>query len=322
MTMDNTSTLAIAALRRAIPYLRLYQGKTFVVKASGEVFNSPASTRALVEQLGILHQLGIRVVLVHGGGAQATQLGDKLGIESRFVQGRRVTSESMIELMAMTLSGSVNTAILAAARALGVAAIGVSGVDSALVRARKRPPTRDADVSMVDWGCVGDIVSVNTSFLQKLLDDGLLPVVSPLSADDAGLLLNLNADVVAARLAVELRAEKLLLVTGVPGILRNAADASSLVSYTDIRGLNTMQEQGALSGGMLPKTAAIKDALYGGVSRVHVVSFKVEDSLLTEVFTNEGCGTLVVVDTAALLPEEVQPPSRIQTLLASGEQGG
>jgi acetylglutamate kinase len=319
MASDHSPTLAIAALRRAIPYLRLYQGKTFVVKASGEVFTSPASTRALVEQLGILHQLGIHIVLVHGGGAQATDLAAKLGVESHFVQGRRVTSPAMLELMAMTLSGSVNTAVLAAARALKVPAIGISGVDCGLVRARKRPPKREADGSTTDWGMVGDIVSINAAFIQKLLSDDMLPVVSPISADDDGQLLNLNADVIAARLAVELHAEKLLLVTGVPGILRNAADSASLISYTDIKGLNALHEQGALSGGMLPKTAAIKDALYGGVPRVHVVSFRIEDGLLTEVFTNEGCGTLVVLDTSALLPEEMQPPSRIQSLLASAE---
>ncbi len=315
MTHEHDRPAAIRALRQAIPYLRLFQGRVFVIKGGGEVFTTPEGTRALMEQVGVLHQVGIKVVVVHGGGAQATALAERLGFEQRFVDGRRVTDAATLNVTTMVLNGSVNTGIVAQCRALGIPALGLSGVDAGLIRARRRPPRRVESGETVDYGFVGDIVSVDVGALRRLLDDGFVPIVSPISADDQGTILNINADVVAASLAREMKAEKLMFVAGVNGILRDVNDPSTLVSYTDVRGLNQLQEAGSIHGGMLPKVAAIKDALYGGVQRVHVISSKVVDSLLTEVFTNEGSGTLVVHDTKELLPEEAQPPTRVQTLL-------
>lgn len=317
MTMEPTRSLAIAALRAAIPYLRLFQGRTFVIKAGGEVFSDRAGTRALLEQVGILHQLGIQAVVVHGGGGQATQLASELGLETRMVEGRRVTDEKTRQVATMVLNGTVNTDLVAVCRELGIPALGLSGVDAGLIRARKRPPRKVEGHGLVDFGFVGDIVSVDTNVLDRLLKDRFVPIVSPLSADDEGEVLNINADVVAARLAREIQAEKLILVTTVPGILRNLADPASLVSYTDVRGLKEMEDSGSISGGMLPKVASIKDALYGGVGRVHVIPCKVRDSLLLEVFTNEGCGTLVVLDTKELRPEEAHV-SRCDRILEGG----
>lgn len=314
MTTDHDRYVAVAALRAAVPYLRLYQGRTFVIKAGGEAFAEPSTTRAIMEQVGILHQLGIKVVLVHGGGGQATDLAARLGLETRMVQGRRVTDAGTRDVATMTLNGSVNTSIVAVCRELGIPALGLSGVDAGFIRARKRPPRHVEGEGEVDYGYVGDIVSVDVGVLDRILDDRFVPVVSPLSADDAGEVLNINADVVAARIAKEMKAEKLIVVTGAPGVLEDRNDPASLVSYTDVKGLNSLHENGSLADGMLPKVTAIKDALYGGVSRVHVISYKVKDTLLLEVFTNEGCGTLVVLDTKELLPEE-QHPSRIQQLL-------
>ena len=314
MTTDHDRYVAVAALRAAVPYLRLYQGRTFVIKAGGEVFTKRATTRAIMEQVGILHQLGIRVVLVHGGGGQATELAGRLGIETRMVEGRRVTDGGTRDVATMTLNGTVNTGIVAVCRELGIPALGLSGVDAGLVRARKRPPRHVDGEGDVDYGYVGDIVSVDVGVLDRILDDRFVPVVSPLSADDSGEVLNINADVVAARIAKEMKAEKLLLVTGASGILEDRSDSATLVSYTDVNGLNDLHERGSRVEGMLPKVTAIKDALYGGVSRVHVISYKITDSLLTEVFTNEGCGTLVVLDTQELSAEE-QKPSRVEQLL-------
>ncbi len=304
MTTEHDRRVAVTALRAAVPYLRLFQGKIFVIKAGGQVVADRERTLALMEQVGILHRLGIRVVVVHGGGSQATDLASRLGLATRFVQGRRVTDAAALEVVTMTLNGTINTQVVAACRRLGVPALGISGVDAGLVHARRRPPVEIEGEGEVDFGYVGDVESIEVGVLERILDDRFLPVVSPLSADEAGEVLNVNADVVAARLAIEMKAEKLILLTGAPGILEDPDDPSSLVSYTDVKGLDALLRAGSLEGGMLPKVTSIKDALAGGVARVHVISHKVRDSLLLEVFTNEGSGTMVVTDTESLLPED------------------
>jgi acetylglutamate kinase len=295
----------IHALRNASPYIRLYKGKVFVVKAGGSVFADHALTRALIEQIAILHYLGIRVVLVHGGGSQLTELTTALGGTTRMVQGRRITDENSINATAMVLNGLVNTRILAICRDLEIDAVGLSGVDAGLVRAHRRAPMQLAgEPGPVDFGFVGDIDSVDASVIRKALDNGLMPVVSPLSADNRGTLLNINADTVAAALGAALAAEKLILCTGAPGILERVSDPTSVISYTDVAGLARLRDSGAITDGMLPKAMAIEDALRGGVRRVHVISYSARDSILAEVFTNEGTGTLIVQDIHALTPAE------------------
>jgi len=300
-------TVAVRALRNAAPYIRMFKGKVFVIKAGGAVFGDVESTRTLIEQVAILHQVGIKVVLVHGGGPQLTQVSDALGIPTRMIHGRRVTDEKSIDVTAMVLNGLINTRILAICRDLDIDAVGVSGVDAGLVRAHKRPPVRiEGEPGHVDFGFVGDIDSVDADVIRKQLDNGLMPVVSPLSADASGTLLNINADTVAAAIGAELSAEKLILCTGAPGILERLDDASSVVSFTDLQGLKRLRESGALSDGMLPKAIAIETAIRGGVRRVHVISYKAPDSVLAEVFTNEGTGTLIVSDVNALSQAEQQ----------------
>jgi len=304
-TRQNTNerAIVITALRHALPYLRIFKNKVFVLKAGGDAFVTPESTRALMEQIGILHQVGIRVVLVHGGGPQSTALAQRLGLSTQMVEGRRVTDAETLEVSTMVLNGEINTRIVAVCRALGIPAIGLSGVDGGLIKATKRPPVQVAGRT-VDYGYVGDILGIDTSILLKQLDNDLVPIVSPLSADDHGTLLNINADTVAAMIACELKAEKFVMATGTPGILDKLEDPRSLISYIDRAGLRRLREEGKISGGMLPKAAAIERALSGGVPRVHVISYAQADSLLLEVFTNEGTGTLVVNDTKALRPEE------------------
>jgi len=299
--------LAIRALRSAAPYIRMYKGKTFVVKAGGGVFAEISTTRALVEQIGILHYFGVRVVLVHGGGPQLTELSAALGVPTRMVEGRRVTDQKSIEVTAMVLNGLINTRVLGICRDLNIDAVGISGVDAGLVRAHKRPPLAlAANGEVVDYGFVGDIDAVDTTVLMKLLDNGLMPVVSPLSADESGTLLNINADTVAAALGAALGAEKLILCTGAVGILGSVDDPGSLISYTDLRGLKRLRDEGRIADGMLPKAKAIEEALRGGVRRVHVVSYLSPEGILAEVFTNEGTGTLIVPDINGLSPAEQQ----------------
>ncbi len=296
---------AIRALRSASPYIRMYKGKVFVIKAGGAVFGDQAATRALIEQIAILHYLGIRVVMVHGGGPQLTQITEAMGVPTRMVQGRRVTDEQSIDATSMVLNGLINTRLLAMCRELDIEAVGVSGVDAGLIKAHRRPPVQ-VDSEMVDYGFVGDIDLVDGSVLRKLLDNGLMPVVSPLSADENGQLLNINADTVAAAIGATLGAEKLILCTGAPGILENVDDPRSVISYTDLKGLDAMRASGAIKDGMLPKAKAIEAAIRGGVHRVHVISYDAPDSILAEVFTNEGTGTLIVSDVNALTPAEQQ----------------
>lgn len=303
MTNRSDPLVTVHALKSAAPYIRMYKGKVFVLKASGGVFGNADATRALMEQVAILHQVGIRVIIVHGGGEQLTGIQQSMGIETRMVAGRRVTDAKSIEVTSMVLNGLVNTQILGICRELSINAVGVSGVDAGLIRAHKRPPVK-VGAETVDYGFVGDIDLVDAKVLQQLLDDGLMPVISPVSCDDKGVLLNINADTVAAAIGAALNAEKLIMVTGAAGIFESLEDPRSLVSYIDLAGLQRLKDQGSLKDGMLPKAKAIEDAIRGGVRRVHCISYKTPDSVLAEVFTNEGTGTLIVADIKGLSAAE------------------
>ena len=304
MSSKRDRAIVVSALKHAAPYIRLFKGKVFVIKAGGEIFADPAQTSAFMEQVGILHQVGIRVVLIHGGGPQSTELAAALGLDTTFVEGRRVTDGPSLDVATMVLNGQINTRILAACRDLQIPAVGMSGVDAGLIRAHKRPPVERAGEDTVDYGFVGDIDAVEADVLRKQLDNGLMPVVSPLSCDESGTVLNINADTVAAAIAAELDAEKLILATGAAGILEDINDPRSLISYIDRKALQKLKAAGNLADGMLPKAAAIDAALAQGVQRVHVISYRLPDSILLEVFTNEGTGTLVVDDISALTPAE------------------
>jgi acetylglutamate kinase len=304
MNSKKDRAIVVSALKHAAPYIRLFKGKVFVIKAGGEVFADVEKARALVEQVGILHQVGIRVVLVHGGGPQSTELASALGLDTTFIDGRRVTDGESLDVATMVLNGQINTRILATCRDLQIPAVGISGVDAGLIRAHKRPPVERDGKSTVDYGFVGDIDSVDADILRKQLDSGLMPVVSPLSCDESGTILNINADTVAAAIAAELDAEKLILATGAAGILEDVNDPGSLISYIDRAALRKLCDAGALADGMLPKAAAIDNAISNGVQRVHIISSKLPDSILLEVFTNEGTGTLVVDDVGGLTTAE------------------
>jgi acetylglutamate kinase len=304
MSSKKDRAIVVSALKHAAPYIRLFKGKVFVIKAGGEIFADVEKARALIEQVGILHQVGIRVVLIHGGGPQSTELASALGLDTTFVDGRRVTDGESLDVATMVLNGQINTRILATCRDLQIPAVGISGVDAGLIRAHKRPPVERDGKSTVDYGFVGDIDSVDADILKKQLDNGLMPVVSPLSCDESGTILNINADTVAAAIAAELDAEKLILATGAAGILEDVNDPTSLISYIDRAALQKLRDSGSLADGMIPKAAAIDAAISNGVQRVHIISSKLPDSILLEVFTNEGTGTLVVDDIGRLTPAE------------------
>lgn len=290
---------SIVTLKRAIPYIRLYKGKTFVVKVGGNILQSVDVLDSLTEDLTLLHQVGIRIVLVHGGGPQATAMCKKLGIEPQIVAGRRVTDEAVLEVAKMVYAGALNIDILTSLRGHQTPAVGISGVDGCLISARKRPKKQvEAEPGSppveVDFGFVGDITGVNSAFLEHLLNGNTVPVISSLACDDEGTLLNINADTVADALARALKAEKLMVLTDVDGILRSVKNPHSLISYTDVEEIEQLRASGALSGGMLPKVDACVSALKGGVRRTHILNGTRPGALLLEVFTNAGCGTMIV----------------------------
>lgn len=294
--------IVVAALRHAAPYVRMYKRKIFVVKAGGELFLDAAQAAALVEQMAILHQVGVQLVFVHGAGPQSTQRAREQGLTTEMIEGRRVTDSATLKVSQQVNAeiGAQLTSLCAKFDLDATVMLGASGP----VRATKREPVEVAGAGTVDYGYVGDITGIDVAGIQAALQAGQVPIVGPLGATADGTELNINADTVAAALAAELGAEKLVLATGAPGILEDVNDRTSLVSYIDLQGLGRMRASGALADGMLPKAAAIERAISGGVPRVHVISFALPDSLLLEIFTNEGTGTLVVQSIEALTPEE------------------
>ncbi len=290
---------SIMTLKHAIPYIRLYKGKTFVVKVGGNILQRVDVLDSITEDITLLHQVGIRIVMVHGGGPQATEMCKKLGIEPTIVAGRRVTDAATLEVAKMVYAGSLNIDILTSLRGHQTPAVGISGVDGNLITARRRPkkmvePTPGSPAIEVDFGFVGDIETVNPAFLDHLLNGFSIPVISSLACDDEGTLYNINADTVAQSVAVALKAEKLLVLTDIDGLLRDVKNPNSLVSYTDIEEVEQLRHKGALSGGMLPKVEACIAALKGGVRRTHLLNGTKPGALLLEVFTNAGCGTMII----------------------------
>jgi acetylglutamate kinase len=275
-------------LTHAVPYIRLYKGKTFVVKVGGRVVGRPETLNALIHDVCLLQQVGVKVALVHGGGPQASELSRRLGAEPKMIDGRRVTDAQALETAKMVYAGTLNVDILASFRAHETKAVGVSGVDAGIVTAKKRSP------EPIDYGLVGDIESVDPSALELLMNAGITPVVACLGADKAGQVLNINADSVAQAVARALKAEKLVIVTDTEGLLRDASDPSSLVSYADVEEVLSLKAQGKLTGGMLPKIEACLSALKGGVRRTHIINGLKAGALQREIFTNAGCGTMIV----------------------------
>jgi len=288
----------IAGLKGTLRYVRAYRDHVFVVKLGGEVVKDDHALDGVAAQVSLLHSLGIRIVVVHGGGPQATALTRRLGAEPVIVAGRRVTDDAALEVAKMVYAGTLNTDVLSALRAHQLQAVGLSGVDAELLTARRRPPVTvvdDAGMSaVVDYGHVGDIMNVDPRVLVTLMDARFVPVVASLAGDNDGNVYNVNADTVAETIAIALRAQKLVYLTGVPGVLRDPRDPASLVTFADPDDLAGLMATGALSGGMRPKVEACIRAATGGVERTHIVDGRVPDSLLLEVFTGAGTGTMIV----------------------------
>ncbi|HUG26987.1 MAG TPA: acetylglutamate kinase [Gemmatimonadales bacterium] len=296
MTIEPTR--GIAGLKGALRYVRAYRDHVFVVKMGGDIQADPEILDAVAGQVSLLASLGIQIVVVHGGGPQATALSRRLGAEPRMVAGRRITDDQGLEVAKMVYAGSLNTDVVAALRENDVQAAGLTGVDGHLLTARRRPPvevrTDEGTVETVDFGHVGDIEGADPRLLVTLMQARFVPVVASLAGDDDGNIYNVNADTVAETIAVALKAQKLIFMTGAPGVLRDRDNPASLVTFADPDDLQELMASGALAGGMRPKVEACIRAATSGVERTHIIDGRAPDSLLLEVFTGAGTGTMIV----------------------------
>ncbi len=291
----------VDVLREAVPYIQKFKGRIFVVKLGGRVVDDVEALHALSEEIALLDEVGIHVVVVHGGGKQATQLSERLGIEPRFVGGRRITDDATLDVAKMVYAGQVSIEIRSSLRRQGVEAVGLSGVDGNLIQARRRPRKTVKDEATgkrrkVDFGHVGDIIAVEPRVILCLLQNGYVPVVSCLGADERGNIFNINADTVACEIAVGLKAEKLIMMSDVDGLFLDIGDPESLVSKLTLVEAKRLLKKKVVTAGMIPKVQASINVVERGVGSAHIISGKERNSLLFEVFTDEGSGTMVTSD--------------------------
>lgn len=293
----NIDTLDL--LREALPYIQRFKGKTFVIKFSGKVTENPENLLSLAEELALLHQVGIRICVVHGGGKQLSQLAKKLGVVQTVIEGRRVTDDDTLELATMIFRGKINTEILSALRNRGIHAVGLSGVDGGVITAERRPPKdvlnrKTGETETVDFGHVGDVVDVDARLINLLLESDYLPVVSSLGADNDGNIYNINADTIASEIASRLEAEKLILLSDVNGIYLDPGDETTKVNRLTSTEARRLIDDGRATGGMIPKLESLISLLESGVHSAHVIGGLERNGLLAEVFTDEGTGTMIV----------------------------
>src|SRR4029453_7725901 len=293
--------LRLDLLREALPYIQRFQGQTFVVKLSGKATEDHANLSSLAEELALLHQVGIRICVVHGGGKQLSELASRMGIEQTIIEGRRVTDDATLEMAKMIFAGKINTDILAALRNRSIEAVGLSGVDGNIVHAERRPPKEilnreTGERSEVDFGHVGDVVEINSRLLTVLLDQGYLPVISSLGADAEGTVFNINADTIAGEIAAQLKAEKLILLSDVDGLYLRTGEPDTKLSRLTADEAEAMINDGTPPGGMRPKLQSIIQLLRRGVHSAHILSGTTRNALLSEVFTDSGTGTMIVAE--------------------------
>jgi acetylglutamate kinase len=281
------------ALKNAAQYVRKFRHHPFVIKLGGEILDDPGLRRSVCDQLALLWSFSIPLVIVHGGGVGLDSLCTTLGLPTTMVAGRRVTSPEVLDAAKMAFKGRIQMDLLSDLEAAGLPAVGLSGQDAGLIKSVKRPAVQ-VDGEEVDYGMVGDVISVDPALLRNLLDGGFVPVIAPFSVTASGQVLNTNADTVAAEVAAALGVEKLFFILKVPGLLADPAQPSSLVPLADLARLDELQAAGAIKTGMRPKLAAARKALKAGVTSVHLVSGIRADAILAEVFTNEGSGTMLV----------------------------
>ncbi len=284
----------VKVLIEALPYIREFYGSYMVIKIGGHAMVSDKVLESVVKDVLLLYYVGIKPIVVHGGGPEISEKMQKFGIKPKFVDGLRVTDEETIEIVEMVLDGKINSKIVSMFIKNGGKAVGISGKDGLLIIAKKKLIKRKrGDLEeVIDLGFVGETEYVNPEILKILIDRGFIPVVSPVASDLSGNIYNVNADIVAGHIASAIGAKKLIILTDVPGILRDPNDKNTLISKIKADELEKMLKSGMFSGGMLPKVEAILMALRNGVERAHIIEGR-EHSILLELFTKEGIGTMV-----------------------------
>ena len=283
-------------LINALPYIQKYRGKTVVVKYGGNAMINEELKAAVIQDLILMTWVGIRVVLVHGGGPEIEAILRKIGKESHFVNGLRYTDEETMEVVQMVLCGKVNKDICSLIQRAGGRALGLCGIDGALLQARRFKSVTSEGTCGEDLGLVGDVETVDIRLLNSVLDDDVIPVLSSVAygiGEDEGKSLNVNADIAAAKVAGALGAEKLLLMTDICGILRNVNDPDSLIREIRRPELEALKKEGIVSKGMIPKVDCCILALDGGVKKANIIDGRLPHSLLIELFTDEGIGTMI-----------------------------
>jgi acetylglutamate kinase len=283
-------------LVEAIPYIRKYFGKTFVIKYGGNAMINEDLKRGVMQDIVLLKFLGVNPVLIHGGGPEITQMLKRVGKKSQFVQGLRVTDGESMEIVQMVLVGKLNKEIVAKLNLLGGNAVGLSGQDANLLVAKKTAPTMPEDYQgeIPDIGFVGEIIKINTHVLEELIASNHIPVISSVGVGEDGASYNINADTAAGELAAALKGEKLIMLTDVEGIFEDYQDKKSLISALKVERAHQMINQGRIEGGMIPKVQACITALKAGVNRTHIIDGRQLHSMLLEILTDQGIGTMVV----------------------------
>ncbi len=281
-------------LIEALPYIKTFYGKTFVVKYGGHAMQEGELRQAVILDIVLLRYIGVRPVVVHGGGPEITAMLKRVGKETEFVQGLRVTDAETMAIAQMVLIGKINHDLVAEINCQGGKAVGLSGKDGSLVVARKYQAKSDGNGGPVDLGYVGEVEAVNPQLVVNLADQGYIPVIAPVAVGSDGQSYNINADTVAGELAAALQAEKLIMLTDVEGILTNPRDVKTLLSTLQVSQAAMLIRDGQIDGGMIPKVEACARALERGVGRTHIIDGRQLHSLLLEIFTDRGIGTMVV----------------------------
>ena len=291
MAPNVTNAQRAEILTQALPYIQKYNGKIVVVKYGGNAMTSEDLKQQVMEDIVLLYLIGVKIVLVHGGGPEITELLGKIGKKSEFVDGLRVTDKETVDVVQMVPAGKINKSLVNLLEMKGAKAMGISGIDGHMI---------EAEIKDERLGFVGKITSVNVEPITDLLEKGYIPVVSTVGCDKAGNVYNINADTAAAQIAGAMKAESLISMTDIAGILRDRDDPSSLIPLIDIGDAETLFREGIISGGMIPKVECSIDAIRCGVKKVIIMDGRVPHAILIETLTDEGAGTMVVADKNAV----------------------
>lgn len=283
--MEINNGIKADILINALPYIQRYHGKTVVIKYGGNAMINEEIKRAVMKDIVMLNTIGVKVVLVHGGGPEINDMLKRLNIESKFISGLRYTDDATVEVVQMVLAGKVNKSLVAFLGAEGGKAVGLCGMDAGLIQAKKL----EGDT---DLGNVGEITGIDIDVIRDTLDNGYIPVIATVASGDDGKVYNINADTAAARIASELGAENLILMTDIPGLLRDKNDETTLIPEVAVSEVSALKRQGIISGGMIPKIDCCVEAVRRGVNQALIIDGRVPHSILIEILTNEGVGTL------------------------------